>query len=1621
MSSQSQNEPRRDLVPNVDSELSQASLPGTLRPREQLSFREQIEQGAGRAIVALESLPVIVEFFGAARGEGAGVGPHGISFSTLDERLRGSVLPTEIEGEGAALFNSRENVVSFLRAHAARIEAAPVEEQVKFFDEAQAKIIAALDQAKYDIYCLLDKTRCGPREESDDGEIKSYLLMAKVLGQLYQDGMPRPHLPHLEEIIQRGQESLQRTSEAENPPTRMPVDTAALAPLPEPMRDACNRMFNAVGRFVSPEMVLEHRFLREETMIERDSEGLWLLPGRIEGAVRPEFGVLAYLMIKELRIDEGSFFNTEPKPDTLGQLIHQAAESERSKKTEPARQKAKKITDLLKLLEEVRMERSILGYDFRETLSYNELLRHFEGTFGYSLLEGAKHPAWPTRAIFQDNTASTVEASIFGLWILSRRSELTVQEQQLLVRLLGASAKHVTELHSWWRANDCLGAGSTFVRDGLQDSFPNAPILNVMGLLREKPPEPKCSLGSFFRPFFKPDNFRSISEECLDLQERLKLRCGAIRDRQAIIRLHSCSSGELEKFISWAEKLTWEFGVHPTELEDAFEGLVTREVAFAALKEKFGIKLGIKGEDKEELRKKRKERDDFLEHAIADYPPSLRQALEGLEIKREKREKGWALTRDEYRQTYNAACAFISPNVPLGYGQLARTKWEHGLPDYIHRESETSEVLGQFLRGRLFSLLDSKDHSPRALAHAAFILRHIRDVDEVGFRRIFDETVGVAFEALGNLLENRDPCLSEAAAGILFSTQIRTWMEVFKNSSAAQMEGLIERGITFAVGSEAGRRSISGGELDSFFYFLVSHVYSRFGTLSTKERADEFSETVDLCLHEAMENVLAIWRSSQSIGLKEIEALRSDLSLRAPLDNQLALLRTAHEAPSLISEHHRFLARILQQIPVELQWGVAQSEWTRFFERVSSTRNFFLDAKRLASSNLFEWLGAHFFHDVGDVLLTLEKLSTIVEGAASRSRVDDVIALLGDKVRECCELGFGMDERLLSSLVERILPLRFRGYVDNLKTSILEKQSIREETLQLIKTSSYLLETLRRMKSKQGDPTEGIWETPPPLVRELKVITSKFFLEEWLCCSQDELDNLLQNGPGLREELGIIQDFFGTFAMISAPRLFELWRSLALNSPYKVWDTDFFWSESRVRKPEDWRSIAAHLPTSQTQLVTYVREKARQFVLGPDSFRVSHALDREIAGIACGVLGDLEWRTRLGEIEFTLDKDPVPGTKSVFDEPSLCTARAINVPGVSGKEHRNVNRKALIPGGDGETVFQRFTLEKKLFSAALTRTPLPIFKQLSDQFGVEFPDGEREVAYEDTASVVHAQALKLAERISLSPSSEIEDGVLRDIFYAHVLSDHRMNGSAVYTDTREDEVERLAAFVELVTAGRTRPEWQEVLSRCNPELRARFDQLPDVTPLYGPLIERVNYSDPKAKPVELTLCLSRGIPSKFIGHISDSCARDSLENHRNIGFVTFAENIKDKIPSFSGGFMLIDTKTEEGDRALIIRGYNPSKTLIAKLQIKALFETVVDYAEGIARELGCTQILAPRDAIPGLAFSNRALGHIGFNIVYRDAQQVRVPRETTTYNDLVIDDKCVLVRAVKPEDKGKTS
>lgn len=341
--------------------------------------------------------------------------------------------------------------------------------------------------------------------------------------------------------------------------------------------------------------------------------------------------------------------------------------------------------------------------------------------------------------------------------------------------------------------------------------------------------------------------------------------------------------------------------------------------------------------------------------------------------------------------------------------------------------------------------------------------------------------------------------------------------------------------------------------------------------------------------------------------------------------------------------------------------------------------------------------------------------------------------------------------------------------------------------------------------------------------------------------------------------------------------------------------------------------------------------------------------------------------------------------------------------------------------GAKETVAQRHAIELRHLNTVMEYGPLNSLQRVCNDLGIPPPQGSQDSSVEkpaslnDTHKVVHARLMNVAAQLGGIQAEIVSDDVLRTLFFAHVLSDRTMLGSADYMNVSDDPVMRLSSFVELITSGRTRASWQEVLSHCSSELRSRWEIIPDVEPLNRPLLARIKLKATSGEKIPVTFQLHShlGIPSQFIGFISDSCVRVPLHEYPNIAFVTFSEEPQGKLPSYSGGFMLIETLTSGGDKALVIRGYNPTQTLLAKLEIEQLFENVVTYTEEIAKELGCKMILAPCDAIPGLAFSNRPFAHLAFGLNYGDCPPVSIPKGGTTFNKLLIHNKCRVIRVLR--------
>jgi hypothetical protein len=117
------------------------------------------------------------------------------------------------------------------------------------------------------------------------------------------------------------------------------------------------------------------------------------------------------------------------------------------------------------------------------------------------------------------------------------------------------------------------------------------------------------------------------------------------------------------------------------------------------------------------------------------------------------------------------------------------------------------------------------------------------------------------------------------------------------------------------------------------------------------------------------------------------------------------------------------------------------------------------------------------------------------------------------------------------------------------------------------------------------------------------------------------------------------------------------------------------------------------------------------------------------------------------------------------------------------------------------------------------------------------------------------------------------------------------------------------------------------------------------------------------------------------------------------------------INTFMGGCILIMTKTEEGEPAIVLRGFNPQLRLIRKASVMELFDTFLQYViDKVAAPMGINTILAPFEMVSGGAFTNRPIVHLGFKARYRKSTCLKLDRNHgSTYNDRAINESCVII------------
>lgn len=126
--------------------------------------------------------------------------------------------------------------------------------------------------------------------------------------------------------------------------------------------------------------------------------------------------------------------------------------------------------------------------------------------------------------------------------------------------------------------------------------------------------------------------------------------------------------------------------------------------------------------------------------------------------------------------------------------------------------------------------------------------------------------------------------------------------------------------------------------------------------------------------------------------------------------------------------------------------------------------------------------------------------------------------------------------------------------------------------------------------------------------------------------------------------------------------------------------------------------------------------------------------------------------------------------------------------------------------------------------------------------------------------------------------------------------------------------------------------------------------------------------------VQLKLEPVRNFLSELSAHIADACWANTyqsiLETFPNLTTVMVTEVGDGEKLAFAGCFLLIETESQLGERLLVIRGFNPSMSLIDKIYLPVFLEQVLTYTRNLADKLQAKPAIVIDDHCGG-ASTNR--------------------------------------------------
>jgi hypothetical protein len=105
---------------------------------------------------------------------------------------------------------------------------------------------------------------------------------------------------------------------------------------------------------------------------------------------------------------------------------------------------------------------------------------------------------------------------------------------------------------------------------------------------------------------------------------------------------------------------------------------------------------------------------------------------------------------------------------------------------------------------------------------------------------------------------------------------------------------------------------------------------------------------------------------------------------------------------------------------------------------------------------------------------------------------------------------------------------------------------------------------------------------------------------------------------------------------------------------------------------------------------------------------------------------------------------------------------------------------------------------------------------------------------------------------------------------------------------------------------------------------------------------------------KIQLIPTRGVLTEFSGHIADACWASKyssiLKEFPNFTSVIIRQNPDNKFERLAGALMLIETESKDGEKLLVIRGFNPIENLINSLSVKDFYNKTIEYLKGLAEK-----------------------------------------------------------------------